>query len=80
MNSLDANIRDNKTKGQLNAIRHKGSVPAIIYGGKLKIKKFQSQKTSKNSCWKRKFLSSIIALNIDGKIKMFYREKLNTMF
>ena len=34
MNSLNANIRDNKTKGQLNAIRESGAVPAIIYGGK----------------------------------------------
>ena len=34
MNSLEANIRDNKTKGQLNAIRNNGNVPAIIYGGK----------------------------------------------
>ena len=30
MNSLDANIRDNSTKGQLNAIRHNGKVPAIL--------------------------------------------------
>ena len=34
MNSLEANIRDNSTKGQLNAIRSGGKVPAIIYGGK----------------------------------------------
>ena len=34
MNSLEANIRDNKTKGQLNLIRANGDVPAIIYGGK----------------------------------------------
>ena len=34
MNSVDANIRDNKTKGQLNSIRENGAVPAIIYGGK----------------------------------------------
>ena len=34
MNSLEANIRENSTKGQLNAIRNKGDVPAIIYGGK----------------------------------------------
>ena len=34
MNSLEASIRENKTKGQLNAIRNNGSVPAIIYGGK----------------------------------------------
>ena len=26
MNSIEANTRDNKTKGQLNAIREKGSV------------------------------------------------------
>ena len=34
MNSIEANIRDNSTKGQLNAIRNSGNVPAIIYGGK----------------------------------------------
>ena len=34
MNSLEANIRNNSTKGQLNAIRADGNVPAIIYGGK----------------------------------------------
>ncbi len=34
MNSLEANIRKNDTKGQLNAIRNNGNVPAIIYGGK----------------------------------------------
>ena len=34
MNSLEAKVRDNKTKGQLNSIRNNGGVPAIIYGGK----------------------------------------------
>ena len=34
MNSLEANIRDNKTKGQLNTVRNNGGVPGIIYGGK----------------------------------------------
>ena len=34
MISLDATVRDNKTKGQLSAIRNGGNVPAIIYGGK----------------------------------------------
>jgi large subunit ribosomal protein L25 len=33
MISLDANIRNNKTKGDLSAIRDSGNVPAIIYGG-----------------------------------------------
>ena len=34
MNSLEASIRENTTKGQLNTIRESGNVPAIIYGGK----------------------------------------------
>ena len=33
MNSLEANIRNNKTKGELNTIRNNDEVPAIIYGG-----------------------------------------------
>ncbi len=33
MNSLDANIRNNKTKGELNSLRNNGNVPAIIYVG-----------------------------------------------
>ena len=34
MNSLEVNIRNNKSKGQLNDMRNNGLVPAIIYGGK----------------------------------------------
>ena len=34
MNSLEVNVRNNKSKGQLNDIRNSGLVPAIIYGGK----------------------------------------------
>ena len=34
MNSLEASIRNNSTKGQLNTIRDSGNVPGIIYGGK----------------------------------------------
>ncbi len=68
MNSLDANIRDNKTKGQLNAIRENGSVPAIIYGGKSENQKISiSKKLLKVLIEKENFLSSIITLNIDGK-------------
>ena len=33
MNSLEASIRENKTKGELNAISNNGNVPGIIYGG-----------------------------------------------
>ena len=39
MNSLEAIVRNNKSKGQLNAIRNSGNVPGIIYGGKDKNQK-----------------------------------------
>ena len=68
MNSLEANIRDNATKGQLNAIRNSGNVPAIIYGGKDKNQKISiSKKLLKALIEKENFLSNIITLNIDGK-------------
>ena len=68
MNTLDANIRDNKTKGQLNAIRNNGSVPAVIYCGKEKNEKVSiSKKLLKSSIEKENFLSSIISLNVNGK-------------
>ena len=68
MNSLDANIRDNKTKGQLNAIRNNGNVPAIIYGGKGDNQKISiSKKLLKTLIEKENFLSNIITLNVDGK-------------
>ena len=44
MNSIEANIRQTKTKGDLNILRQKGEIPAVIYGGKEKIKIFLSQK------------------------------------
>ena len=46
MNSLDANIRNNSTKGQLNAIRNNGDVPGIIYGGKDQNQKISISKKS----------------------------------
>ena len=68
MNSLEANIRDNSTKGQLNAIRNNGNVPAIIYGGKDQNQKISiSKKLLKILIEKENFLSSIITLNVDGK-------------
>ncbi len=68
MNSLEANIRENKTKGQLNAIRNSGNVPAIIYGGKDKNQKiFISKKLLKTLINKENFLSSIITLSINGE-------------
>ena len=68
MNSLEANIRDNKTKGQLNLIRANGNVPAIIYGGKEENQKISiSKKLLKTLIEKENFLSNIITLNISGK-------------
>ena len=68
MNSLEANIRENSTKGQLNAIRNKGDVPAIIYGGKDQNQKISiSKKLLKSLIEKENFLSNILSLNIDGK-------------
>ncbi len=68
MNSLEANIRNNKSKGQLNAIRKSGNVPAIIYGGKDENQKISiSKKLLKNLIEKENFLSNIITLNVDSK-------------
>ena len=68
MNSLEANNRNNSTKGQLNAIRNSGNVPAIIYGGKDQNQKISiSKKMLKNLIDKENFLSNIITLSVDGK-------------
>ena len=68
MNSLEANNRDSKTKGQLNLIRANGDVPAIIYGGKEENQKISiSKKLLKTLIEKENFLSNIITLNISGK-------------
>ena len=68
MKSLEANIRDNSTKGQLNAIRNNGNVPAIIYGGQDQNQKISiSKKFLKALIEKENFLSNIITLNVDGK-------------
>ena len=67
MNSIEANIRDNSTKGQLNAIRNGGNVPAIIYGGKDKNQKISiSKKLLKTFIEKENFFSNIITLYVDG--------------
>ena len=68
MNSLDANIRDTKTKGELNSLRNNGNVPAIIYGGEAQNEKVSiSKKLLKSLIEKENFLSSIVTLNVDGK-------------
>jgi large subunit ribosomal protein L25 len=68
MISLDANTRNNKTKGELSAIRDGGNVPAIIYGGKNENEKISiSKKLLKSTIEKKNFLSNIVALKINGK-------------
>ena len=68
MNSLEANIRDNSSKGQLNTIRKSGNIPAIVYGGKEQNQKISiSKKLLKVLIDKENFLSNIISLNVEGK-------------
>ena len=68
MISLDANTRENKTKGELSAIRSEGGVPAIIYGGKNENQKVSvSKKILKSTIEKENFLSNIITLKVNGK-------------
>ena len=68
MNSLEANTRSTKSKGDVRSLRLNGNVPAIIYGGSEKNEKVSvSKKILKSLLDKEGFLSSIIALNIDGK-------------
>ena len=68
MNSIEAAIRNNKSKGELNAIRKSGNVPAIIYGGKEANQKIAiSKKSLKALIENENFLSNIINLKIDGK-------------
>jgi large subunit ribosomal protein L25 len=68
MNSLDANIRNTKTKGELSALRNNGSVPAVIYGGEAQNETISiSKKLLKSLIDKENFLSNIVKLNVDGK-------------
>ena len=68
MISLDANTRDNQTKGELSTIRDSGNVPAIIYGGKEKNEKISvSKKLLKLTIEKENFLSNIVTLKVNGK-------------
>ena len=68
MISLDANIRNTKTKGELSSLRKNGNVPAVIYGGEAQNEKVSiSKKILKSLLDKDNFLSNIVALNVDGK-------------
>ena len=68
MISLDANIRNTKTKGELSSLRKNGNVPAVIYGGEAQNETISiSKKLLKSLIDKENFLSNIVTLNVDGK-------------
>ena len=68
MISLDANIRNTKTKGELSVLRNSGGVPAVIYGGESQNETVSiSKKLLKSLIDKENFLSNIVTLNVDGK-------------
>ena len=68
MNSLDANTRNTKSKGDVRSLRLAGDIPGIIYGGPEQNQKVTVlKKTLKSLIGKGSFLSNIITLNLDGK-------------
>jgi len=67
MNSIEASIRNTNTKGEVNALRSKGIVPAIVYGGENKNQKVSvSKNVIKSLVDKENFSSNILTLNIEG--------------
>mgnify|MGYP006107029967 FL=1 len=68
MNSLEANTRITKSKGDVRSLRLAGNIPGIIYGGTEQNQKVSVlKKTLKSLIEKENFLSNIITLNLDGK-------------
>ena len=67
MNSIEANTRNTKTKGELNLLRSGGNVPAIIYGGEVQNETISISKKLLKSLLDENFLSTIITINVDGK-------------
>ena len=68
MSLIQATIRNTKSRGELSALRKKGNVPGIIYGGKIANEKISlSKKEVKNLINKENFLSNIITLNVNGE-------------
>ena len=68
MNSLDANTRNTKSKGDVRSLRLAGNIPGIVYGGTEQNQTVTVlKKTLKILIAKENFLSNIITLNLDGK-------------
>ena len=68
INNLRAAKRETKTKGQLNILRTKGFIPAILYGGKSPNLKISiEEKFVKDILRSENFLSTVFDIDIDGK-------------
>ena len=68
MSTIQATIRETKTKGQVNDLRSKGNVPGIVYGGEQPNEKISIRtKELKNLINKENFLSNVISISLDGK-------------
>ena len=69
INSLKAVKRETKTTGELNTLRTKGFIPAILYGGKNPNLKISiEEKLVKDILNSDTFLSTVIDLDIDGRV------------
>ena len=68
MSTLEANIRNTKTAGELKIARNEGNVPGVVYGGSEKNQNVSiSKKILKSLMENENFLSKIINLKIDEK-------------
>ena len=68
MNTLEANTRNTKSKGDVRSLRLGGNIPGIVYGGSEQNQKVTIlKKTLKTLIAKENFLSNIITLDLDGK-------------
>ncbi len=68
INNLKAAKRETKTKGQLNTLRNRGLIPAVLYGGKSpNLKLSIEEKFVKDILRSENFLSTVFDLDIEGK-------------
>tara|TARA_Y100001970_G_scaffold257133_1_gene335477 strand:+ start:15 stop:773 length:759 start_codon:yes stop_codon:yes gene_type:complete len=68
INNLKAAKRETKTKGELNILRSKGFIPAVLYGGKTpNLKLSIEEKFVKDVLKSENFLSTVFDIDIDGK-------------
>ena len=68
MSTIQAIIRNTKTKGEVKDLRNNGNIPGIIYGGEEPNQKITiSIKEIKNLISKQNFLSDVISISLDNK-------------